>query len=474
MNLTQPIPKFLFNTLVTADFGVYEDTTAVGTPKMFLFKKAGIAIPFLSAALSTTTKISPDEGAGKSVYLVLSTVCPCEECHYEYGIKVVKSVKRPGVLNDKYYPESRFYGSELANVQACTAGVMAAADVLAMEDEILTQIGDDADASVDGFRVYEVHDTAHATTSNFTITIAGTTTTVACAGDHSTPAITGESDFVAAVNGEAAVNTVLFAVRGITEDKFWIISLASGGLFTAAAGTTTTILQRGMLLDSKVVDEPFHVETEDGFATQTGWYHFKLSASDAYAASANVTMYNKVAGTWNTRTITSDTNIATVVAAINAGAAEVNASLMDTDKIYVIGDATVQGMDVAIPAGSNLTLVEFWTATGEWSYLTSDDVFRVFMHNPSHGALSEMTYSDNKPVDGTSYTKYIFKCTSDVAQLAGGAGHMGTFFKEVHAYIATSYLATDIWDASGYMWEATHAGFTADKTFDELITYWKA
>jgi hypothetical protein len=470
MNLTQPIPKFLFNTLVTADFGVYTDS--VLSAKMLLIKKEGIAIPYVSGK-SSSTKISPDEGAGKSVYLVLSTVCPCEECHYEYGIKVVKSVKRPGVLNDKYYPESRFYGSELANVQECTAGVMAAADVLAMEDEILAQIGADADASVDGFRVYEMSDDDASDTSTLTITIAGVTTTITKTGAH-VATITGEAQMVAAINGEAAVNTVVFAARGITADKFWIISLASGGLFTAAAGTDTTLIQRGMLLDSKVVDEPFRVETEDGFATQTGWYHFKLSASDAYAANANVTMYNKVAGTWNTRAITSDTNIATVVAAINSGAAEVNASLMDTDKIWVLGDATVQGMDVAIPAGSNLTLFEFMTATGEWSYMTSDDVFRVFMHNPSHGVLSEMSYSQNKPVDGTSYTKYIIKNTSDVAQLSGGAGHMGTFFKEVHLYIATSYLATDIWDATDYMYEADNAAFTADQTFDEVLTYWAA
>ena len=253
------------------------------------------------------------------------------------------------------------------------------------------------------------------------------------------------------VNGEAAVNTIVYAVRGITEDKLWIIGLASGDLFTVAAGTTTSVLQRGILLDSKVVDEPFHVETEDGFVTQTGWYHFQLSASDAYAANANVTMYNTVAGTVNTRTIASGTNIATVVAAINSGAAEVNASIMDTNKIWVLGDATVEAMDVTIPGTSNLTLVDFWTATGEFSYLTSDDVFRVFMHNPSHGALSEMRYSTNKPVDGTSYTKYILKNTSDVAQLSGGAGHMGTFFKEVHLYIATSYLLTDNWDATLYV-----------------------
>lgn len=469
MNLTQPIPKVLFNTLVTADFGVYTD--GVTSLRMLLFKKEGFAIPWISSSVCSHTKISPDEGAGKSVYLTLSTVCPCEECNYEYGIKVIKSVKRPGVLNDDYYPEPRFYGSVLSNVQECTAGVMAAADVLAMEDEILTQIGDDTDASVDGYRVYEVEDDDDSNTSNFTITIGTTTTTIEIIGAH-VASITGESDLVADVNGTAAVNTTLFAARGITGNKFYLISLVSGGLFTVAPGTTTTVLQRGMLLDSKVVDEPFHVETEDGFATQTGWYHYQLSSSDAYAANANVTMYTKLAGTWTTTTLTSDTNIATVVAALNAAAGEVNASIVDTNKVWVLGDSTVEGMDVTIPTVSNLTIDDFWSATGEFSYLTSDDVFRVFMHNPSHGALSEMTYSENKPVDGTSYTKYIFKCTSDVAQLAGGAGHMGTFFKEVHVYIATSYLATDIWDATDLMYEADNAAFTADQTFDEILDTW--
>ena len=469
MNLTQPIPKFLFNTLVTADFGLY--TNSVDSTKMLFIKGAGIAIPYTSGS-SSSTKISPDVGAGKSVYLVLSTVCPCEECHYEYGLKVVKTVKRPGVLNDNYYPESRYYGSVLSNVQACTAGVMAAADVLAMEDEILEQIGVDTDASVDGYRVYEVEDDDHSDASTLTITINGVTTTITETPAHA-PSIAGESTFVAAINAEAAVNTVVYAVRGITEDKFWIISRSSGGLFTVAAGTDTSVLQRGMLLDSKIVDEPFHVEIEDGFATVTGWYHFLLDATSC-ATLGEVTMYNTVAGTVNTRAIASDTNIATVTAAIVAGAAEVNASVLDTNYIYVLGDATVQAMDVVIPGTSNLSLVEFWTATGEYSYLTSDDVFRVFMHNPSHGALSEMTYSQNKPVDGTSYTKYIIKNTSTVAQLAGGAGHLGTFFKEVHLYLPTSYLLTDLWDATDYMYESDNAAFTADKTFDEMLTEWAA
>ena len=472
MNLTQPIPKLLFNTLVTADIGVFTDP--VTSYKMLLFKKAGFSIPYISSTACSSTKISPDEGAGKSVLLTFSTVCPCEECNYEYGIKVIKSVKRPGVLNDDYYPEPRFYGSVLSNVQACTAGVMAAADVLAMEDEVLSQIGDDTDASVDAFRVYEIEDDTPANESTFTITIDGTTTTITGAGDHSTPSITGESDMIATTNGTAAVNTTVFAARGITDAKLYIIGLTSGAVFTVAAGTTTTVLGRYMLLDSKVVDEPFHVESDDGFVTQTGWYHYELSASDAYAANANVTMYTKLSGSWTTTTLASDTNIATVVAALNAAAGEVNASIVDTNKIWVLGDSTVQGMDVTIPAGSNLTLFDFFTATGEWSFLTSDDVFRVFMHNPSHGALSQMSYSQNKPIDGTSYTKYIFKCTSDVAQLAGGAGHMGTFFKEVHMYVTTSYLATDIWDATDYMYEADNAAFTADQTFDEVIVYWKA
>ena len=52
------------------------------------------------------------------------------------------------------------------------------------------------------------------------------------------------------------------------------------------------------------------------------------------------------------------------------------------------------------------------------------------------------------------------------------------FFKPiidaVDLYIKEDQLSGDIWDASGYMWESTHAGFAADQTFDEVLTYWQA
>ena len=70
-----------------------------------------------------------------------------------------------------------------------------------------------------------------------------------------------------------------------------------------------------------------------------------------------------------------------------------------------------------------------------------------------------------------SYTKYHIRYPIEPHPGLTGASSVETRYREVDFYVLTSLISTNLWDDTNYMWEPTHAGFTADKTFEQLLLY---
>jgi len=106
-------------------------------------------------------------------------------------------------------------------------------------------------------------------------------------------------------------------------------------------------------------------------------------------------------------------------------------------------------------------------------FLTSDDVFRIFSGGAHpHGNFATQAYIQ-QPVDGAEYCRYIISVDSDINDLTG-ASHWEHFRGTVEFYIQSSANNIgDLWDETNAMWQTGDTGFTADKTFAELLTYWQ-
>jgi hypothetical protein len=110
----------------------------------------------------------------------------------------------------------------------------------------------------------------------------------------------------------------------------------------------------------------------------------------------------------------------------------------------------------------------------KFPFLTSDDVFRLFAGggNKHHGNLVTQGYI-TQPIDGASYCKYIIEVEDMVNDLSGSS-HYEFLHGTIELYIRNiaANLSTNIWDATNYMWESTNAGFAADQTWAQVLTYW--
>ena len=122
---------------------------------------------------------------------------------------------------------------------------------------------------------------------------------------------------------------------------------------------------------------------------------------------------------------------------------------------------------------STINIVE-----GSWAVLTPDDVYREFSQMAHDGSLANQ-HRVEKPMN-VPYSKYIFTLLQGVNAIHG-ASHGDTYTTQIHVYIPSSLVSTDLWDASDLMWEsvADDATFVADTTFEELIglsgaTGWKS
>lgn len=135
-NLTQPLKKVLINVPSPDNLGAYLDTTT--NFRVLQFLQHGYSIP--ANGNQTVVVTQPQAPVPKVALVSLNTVAPVDPTNYNYGVTVLKHVRKPGVDNSDYFPHQKFYGGELPVV---TSPNIAAAELNAMRAEIANQVNAD-------------------------------------------------------------------------------------------------------------------------------------------------------------------------------------------------------------------------------------------------------------------------------------------------------------------------------------------
>lgn len=467
-NLTYPKPALLINNLTAADLGVFTDT-ANGSRKVLQFKKIGYGLPAITGK-TTVEKSTYRPAIRKGVLVELSNVCPCEECGFEYNLSITKMVQQPGVNNSVIEDESRDYGGRLAKVQECTNGIMAAADLLAMEDDILEQIaaddgtGNDEGAIVDAYRAYlltftqaDLSGEGDAVTLTY-LSSLGVSTAVTL------NAATAELN-ACIINDNTTVDDGVRAIAA-SATSILIIGLVEGDTFTLSeTGDLVSSLSRYIYLVSNNDDYKFQVSFDKGFATVTGISLFTLNVGTVTTTGVSVTWGN---GSWTTATAA--TTIANLLTELNSdisasGGYAGSESGADSTWITIVNIGS-EPFDVKVSRASTVTITENVNPLGRWESMTSDDVFRYFANKHFDGMASNLHYKE-QVVDGGEYWKLTFKSLIDSYGLEG-ASHGGTYEMEVTLFIldTDANFSTDIFLSSSLM---SDAPTSPDRYLGDLI-----
>jgi len=472
-NLTYPVRVHLLNTIDADDIGLYEDS--VTSEWTLAFKKLGIQIPHRTT--NERTVITPLPGEHKAVRLVVNPACPCEDCNYEYGIGIIKKVKKPGVDNSDYYPTSRFYGDKLFRIGTCSNGILAAADITTIENTIMSQITADLGggmensmpAIVGAKKYYLISDNDDSDESTITVTHGGSDVAIASAG--------AAFNLASVFNAEGDVNTKLVCYQydetGTTR-KFLITSIDDGYEFSIAAGTDTTIVEKGLLITAKSKDVQFQVEAQPGvfeikegisLTSVTGCTYTNVNQLDMRIDGARLE-------------VPFDTNIATSVAAINtAQSGKFGVAVKGTTMLIMLNPAYGEKMTAfagVVATDAVHKAADFnHSSKASYPFFTPDDVFKEFSQLRHLGSALSMVH-DEKPIKDVEYVKINISYTQSGHGDMHGASY-GVDYKQGYAfYIRKSEYdsATDKWDETNYMWDADDSGFTADKDFQEMLTAW--
>ena len=472
-NLVNPVKRILINDWTTKELGYFTKTDPdglTGDPTLgrtLLFKKANVTIPYVSG-MTAVAKTCAVDGIAKSVLVKTVAPAPCEDCHYNYGIDIQSKVKRPGVLNNQYFPKTTPYGGILDVIQTPVSGELDDVDKLTIEDDIITQITADKDAVVSAKRLYVVEIDGLGT-SSLTYTVDGhNAATVALGAGTALQAIY-------ALNGDGTFDDHLVAFKKDATHIF-VAAKTPGLLFTLEDGngvTPVVSLERFMWIYAKSADYKFQVVFPMGFMEVTR-FNLAILTNGAADASHTVMTVNKTAsgdidGSATSATYAGNINSSSVSAYVMASAITA-ANNVDVYVYTGIYEARITSLttDVTIQ----------WQGSGAGTYpnLTSDDVFQLFMNEKHLGGQSNFAYA-TQPVDGAKYCKLIF--TFDVPQGAiHGAGHQTVHSINFEVYIRQGISDTAKWDQHGYMWEdgvdaaRDGAAFVADKTFNQILTAW--
>lgn len=406
------------------------------------------------AGLFSVTAQCTFPGFKKTMCIELDPVCPCVDCDYEYGITIWKHVKKPGVYNSDVFRQPFFYGGTLDKV-SCTSGVFSDAQILIMENDIITQItndnglGQDAPGSpVSAGRCYTIEDTDPTTDSSIVITVDGVATTITVPGDHSVQ--TGSS-WATTINNTAAVNANVFALPVADNDnRFTICSNVAGKLFTVAVVTDTSIVKREICLTNKLIDDTFEVEIDSKLGVKTGRNGYVFSSSDWTAAGNDIAFY--VGGVLVDVTgPAAPTNAGLIVQAINAAitAAGVTAWAYynpTTNYIYILLPDNVQSFAYNLSSTSKIKFVQGYSATGKFSSLTSDDIFRIFAYSQHAGMMANEIYKI-QPIHGVEYCCYTFKQHHMLTpSLSEGASHFNQYMQEFTVCLPKAMAQTHYWN----------------------------
>lgn len=466
-NLTFPVRPYLFNTVTAADMGYYTDS--ITGKKNLILKKDGIQIPFVSGS-TVKTVISPLPGEYKSVRLVVNPACPCEDCNYEYGIVITKKVKRPGVGNSDYYPTGRFYGDKLHRIGTCSNGIMAAADIAIIENEIMSQITADTGggmenstpAIVGAKKYYLISDDDDSDASVISVTHGGATVTVT--------SVTAAFNLATVFNAQANVNAKLVCYQydktGTTR-KFLITSIDDGYEFTIAAGTDTSIVEKGLLLTAKNLDIQFEVEA------QLGVFEVKNGISLTSVTGCTYTNVNqldmRIDGT--RLEVPFDTNLATSVAAINtAQTGKFGVAAKDTTMLVMLNPDYADKMTAfagVVATDAVHKAADFnHSSKASFPFLTPDDVFVEFSQLRHLGGLLSMVH-DEKPIKDVEYVKINISYTKSGHAAIHGASH-GVDYKSGY----TLYIRKSVYDDTTAKWATAGMEAGTDISLQTMIGNW--
>lgn len=157
-NLTYPVQRVFFNSALThEDVGVYVDSRK--EQLMLSFKKLGITIPGQSGTTMPISaggvslpshlsiRYSETQPAVKSAGLItLNNAAPCKDCDLSYYVSFRKEVARPLTDNSETNYVTRHYAGVIKR-PSIVNGVLAENTLIAIEDDLITQIKNDKGVS---------------------------------------------------------------------------------------------------------------------------------------------------------------------------------------------------------------------------------------------------------------------------------------------------------------------------------------
>lgn len=436
----------------------------------------------LASNIVSVKKTQTTLGAVSGGVIYLKNTAPCSDCDYSYYLNFKKEVQFPGRDNFETNEGVRHYGGVIAR-PSITSGLIDAATLIAMEDDLIAQITADRgslseltdrndQAFVEARRCYIVTDADPSDASVFTATWADGTTTVV------TSAAIGGAWDVGNLGQATNATTTLKAYR-LTENTYMVTSVVAGAKFTiAASGTDTTTASRGIYY--KAIDKKVQVTPafEDSFASMSLFSAAVITGTFTSLTTIVSGIYN---GTSFSRTTTNATSAAVTAKAINTGnspAIPYFALAYSTTSVTI----AALGVNSFKVKGNTLTTVT-WTVNGKgyWDYLTGDDVFRMFSAQPNTNFKQGYERID-QPSAASTWFKYLITYKVSDQPQAGLAGQTGEAEYNVEIYVnqalyphtSGNYLyATS--DAVSYPknWSYGYqAGTGANITFEQLLGIW--
>ena len=456
-NINQPITRHLINSVVNKDWGLYLNAA---NERRLIYKKRGTIIPKAGTTL-TTSDYDPGKYATKFIEITKRPVA--EGYPFEFGLTFVRSYKNPGVHNNEAFKHQQYYGGKVLATRAMVDGVIADLDVLSIENQIIAlaklHAADNVQdkAFVNLRRAYVVTDSDPTDASGFTVTLEDGSAVVFASG-----AVFAAGKLGVDFNLLATVNTKLIAIR-IGTNKYIITSIDPFYNFTIGTGVDLVIGKRYIYAENRTLDYKVDVQYNAGECTVTGAYLQVLNCA-TMTTSAFALWVNGVTGA-----VTQSANIAALLPKLTVLHAEVFATEIPTAQVWIYAPGTFNSFDTVLPDTSTLTKIKECSPNGGFAFLTSNDIFRIFMNRPADGILANQTYR-TQAIDGGIYRKFTLTTLYTQDATEGPAGGIATVQMVVELYMLKSEAIALKFKADGngrYMDETLPAG--ADTSFTALL-----
>jgi hypothetical protein len=498
-NLTKIRKSYFFNTLTSADIGMYTGTAAGAGDILdrMILKKWGVEIPYVSATDTKVVYEQPHYGSKKCIWVnVQNTFIPLKTSklndtanQYEYGIDVQYKVKKNGVFG-QWFQKKFFYGG--TQIVFPSSGLIPDATLEEQEREIIRQIylhkeegNKNPGSAVDARRVQKgTYTNTGSNAMGFTVTwynsstgaaTGATTVFLESSATYTLAHVIGE------FNADATVNTKLEMYLGEDATTFYVRSKNAGDLFTLGTAVQCTLGSRWIELRAKSADISFDAKYAEGFATQFIHRELTVDTTGIGATTGKITLRYQISGGSATATDVSQASAAAFVSTINA-LTGVSATLIGA-KAIIFGDRTTNialDYDLVWNAAKNAvissgTVIDSPDLMGNTKYptLTFNEIYAEFASKGNAGMLASML-AITKPTN-QDYVKYNFKTLVPTYDGVIPGGQIKEEFAfTIYIPLAILTAAANLWMESNYMSETGDTGFSADKTWIQFLAAWQA